>query len=442
MASAGPPPLPRGHHKLIALGAVGLALIIAALATVSIVENVTLKPCRIYVVGDMSGGGTEAAVRNAIESDRRLAAGIGGIPIKVVALDDHGRKDDAADIARAIAKKGDALMVIGHFSSTETKAALPYYLRASPPIPDILVSETNPQLLPAGLRGGSAYADPILRLSPNDNKQGWDAADFACRQGATTFWVVQDVSNPVYSSYLARRFIHVIEADRHSATNRVKGVLLWSNNMQTPSPAAIQALHIDWVFFAGGWENALILIRQLRSIYGDKMPSVILTDAAATNDLITYGGPDVNGVYVEYPFSYTEVQAMAERKRDPYAADTRAIVNQLIGRANSHFSQLAASVGGWGYRLRRLLGIRSTADARRALIALIAQVTAPLPPHQDPSPAREFAMPDGRTWWFGPGGNREDGFSDFHIWQVEHGKFVDMPADEMPNRMQPCVGLD
>src|ERR1700688_297108 len=86
--------------------------------------------------------------------------------------------------------------------------------------------------------------------------------------------VVEDTNNPTYSQYLARTFL-----DKAYDTPPLK-VVLRSNNLNLP-PYAVDKLGIDWVFFAGDWKNALVLIRQLQAMPGIKKAKVLLSDASA-----------------------------------------------------------------------------------------------------------------------------------------------------------------
>jgi hypothetical protein len=124
--------------------------------------------------------------------------------IKVEIKKKHAKEADADSISKQLAEEHDTLMVIGHLYSTPTKAALPNYLKADPPIPVILALESNPDLLPPTT---SDHLQPVFRLSPTDEGQAAKAAEFAVKHGAKAIWVVEDESNPIYSHYLAEEFI-------------------------------------------------------------------------------------------------------------------------------------------------------------------------------------------------------------------------------------------
>src|SRR5262249_4195664 len=158
---------------------------------------------KVYIVGNLQ---REDSVAQQIyteftaEGDLKT---IDGTPIEVTLKDAQGDPTQARQIAAKIAVKNDTLLVIGHIGSTQTKAALPVYLAADPPVPVILTTETNPNLTPPKLSNTKRF--PILRLSPNDAQQARSAAKFMEKAGAKAIWVVENVDNPVYSSYPTRQ---------------------------------------------------------------------------------------------------------------------------------------------------------------------------------------------------------------------------------------------
>src|SRR5581483_684557 len=188
---------------------------------------------KIYIVGDFRPSfQATKEVRQGFAEGGDPRTRIDGVPLSIEQRDDSGDPARAAEVASELSGRDDTLLVVGHLVSTQTEAALPYYLRkAKPQVPVILVTETNPNLMPPGTTN-ERY--PVLRLSPLDNKQAEQAADFAQRKGARNFWVVEDTSNPTYSRYLALEFIKQVQ----SRGNRV---LLWSNNMMVPSADTLKA---------------------------------------------------------------------------------------------------------------------------------------------------------------------------------------------------------
>jgi len=222
-------------------------------------------------------------------------------------------------------------------------------------------------------------------------------------QHAHGFWVVEDTTNPVYSDFLARKFSgHVLESSSQ--------VLLWTNNLSLPPVQTISTLNVDWVFFAGTWQDALILVRQLRAMPGGHTVNVILSDSSVDPRLVQQGGAAVNGVYLTHPM-------LAETYNGPtgygvYGSDAFQLSQQLLDSANDQFSQLASANGGLGYWYRHLLGLRRATDVRNVFAAVMKD--AALREHK-------FSL-DGTPCSFRGDGTRAN--ASFHVWQVQNGKFV------------------
>jgi hypothetical protein len=225
-------------------------------------------------------------------------------------------------------------------------------------------------------------------------------------KNAHGFWVVEDLSNPVYSDFLARKFSeHVLE---HGSQ-----VLLWTNNLNFPPVQTIRTLNVDWVFFAGSWQDALILLRQLRAMPGGDKVNVVLSDAGVDQRLIDQGGTAVKDVFLTHPM-------LAEDYNGPigygaYGSSASQIVRQLLDSANDQFGPVASASGGFGYWSRHLLGLRRANDARNVMAALMKDAVVQ---------ARKFNL-ESKPCVFRGDGSRVD--ASFHIWQVQHGVFVTVP---------------
>jgi branched-chain amino acid transport system substrate-binding protein len=300
-------------------------------------------------------------------------------------------------------------MVVGHLYSTPTKSALPNYLNADPPIPVILPFESSPDLLPPRIPEDIYY--PVFRLSPTDDKQAEKAADFVANHGAKAVWVVEDALNNVYSNYLAREFI--------SQVHRLKSskVLLWTTHQEIPSADAVKALGIDWVFFAGHWSNALILIRQMNAIWeGQRQkPPILLSDWGADQALIDQGSTDVERVYLTHPM---RASVFNEAGYAFWGDLAYRLLKQLIQDADGRFNELAREKGGPGYYLRWVANFHNVADARNALHALMEEAV---------TLERTFDLDEQRYTFRRDGTGIE---TPFHVWQVQkvngENKFMDI----------------
>lgn len=399
---------------------IALSPILAAIAGIVFAEPIKQwwvgpESYRVYVIGNFSNSQDGSGqVRDGFR-EREGALTIDKVKIEIEARDDHNDPQYAQKLSAELAAADDTLMVVGHMSSTQTRAALPNYLQqAEPPIPVILTTETNPQLL---LSEGPEQRDhfgqllPVFRLSPTDDKQAEAAALFAIQERkAKACWVVEDTSNPVYSKYLAIEFIREVQ-------ERGSSVVLWSTNNAVPSVETFKALKTDCVFFSGGWSNSLILIHQVRAMSRSAnlpMPTVILTDASVEKSLVTQGGPDVQGVYLVYPLRADESGGGDQGNR-LYGRDARAVVESLIEEANRNFKELRGRRGPLSYRVRSLLGMHRISDARQVLIQLMTSKMA--------GDKRDFMLPGGRKTRFGPGMKNE--MARFHVWTIQGDGFRD-----------------
>jgi branched-chain amino acid transport system substrate-binding protein len=337
---------------------------------------------------------------------------IDSIPISTVQRDDRGEKGTAKRISANLTKKHDTLMVVGHINSTTTHAALPNYLqKVDPPIPVILTTETNPNLLPPKVSEITYY--PVFRLSPTDEKQATAAADLVVsKEKANAIWVVEDTSNPVYSRYLAEEFIkraHQLKSGR---------VLLWSTNKEIPLAATVKELKIDWIFFAGNCSNALILIRQIKTMWAGKpaMPHILLSEGCA-DPLLEQGGDEVENVYIMSLLSIEQYEQYQSKGSGTFwGKSAHEILKQVIEKANDNFALLGRRHGGLGYWIRWILGIHSACDARMVLGASMEWAA---------SGEFRFTLPGVGEVHF----KHEDGTiaeSQFKVWQVQGKKFVDV----------------
>jgi hypothetical protein len=328
----------------------------------------------IYVVGDFTDQhdpGSPIADKLLSHLRGEPLPPLAGTPVQVKFLNDDGDPVKAEQAAQQIATKEPSILVIGHISSTPTKKALPVYLiQTEPPIPVILVTETNPDLLPP-LPPSDYPLFPILRLSPPDNMQAETAADFAATK-ASTFWVIEDGDNPVYSHFLAKEFIRKVQKKPG------KRVMVWSTSMNIPATTELQHLGIDGIFFVGKSDTALILIRQLSQVYSGqgKMPAVFLTDSAVA-DLIQQidregGAEKLDSVYV---FNRQNADLFNKKGFSDIVRTAGAIVRCVLQQSNDNFDSIARKRS-FTYPYRRLLGLDTMADARNVVDATFVRLAS------------------------------------------------------------------
>jgi ABC-type branched-subunit amino acid transport system substrate-binding protein len=316
----------------------------------------------VYIVGDQTDISNQELMTAAAGGGDFKPSLDGATPIKTEIRSDLGDPDKAKGIAQELVRRPDVLMIVGHGSSTSSQRALPIYMQADPPIPVILTTETNPALLPPPPPLDDRVP-PVFRLFPTDDNQATVAADFIVNQGAKSVWIVEDTNNPTYSQYLARTFLNAVYDKQPSLK-----VVLRSNSLTLP-PYAVDRLGIDWVFFAGEWRSALVLVRQLQAMQGIKKAKVLLSDASVDNLFWKYGGADVEGVYLLHPL---EADAFKKNGYATVGAEANKLANALIDNAHQQFDDLATKEAPVGYRLRKWLGLRRVSDARRALARFMA----------------------------------------------------------------------
>src|SRR5438132_8334050 len=103
------------------------------------------KTYYVYIIGDENDRSVKSMMNAAAEGSY---ASLGDVAVKTEIRDDAGDPQRAETISQELANRPDVLMVAGHVYSTVTKSALPNYMGADPPIPVILTTETNPNLVP------------------------------------------------------------------------------------------------------------------------------------------------------------------------------------------------------------------------------------------------------------------------------------------------------
>jgi ABC-type branched-subunit amino acid transport system substrate-binding protein len=107
----------------------------------------------IYVGGTAAVGQSEESSTQTI-IDALKAAHVptfGGIPVQVESRATDDDPESSVFAAQELARRPDTLLVVCNLGSTATKAAMPAYLNAIPPIPVILTGQTNPDLVPEKL---------------------------------------------------------------------------------------------------------------------------------------------------------------------------------------------------------------------------------------------------------------------------------------------------
>ena len=347
---------------------------------------------------------------------------IDGKNVKVKYVADRWDPQQAYEVSRDIANKADTLMVIGHFASSTTREALKHYLSTEPPIPVILTTETNPNLIPETYKQDRAKL-PVLRLWPTDDEQAKDIAKYAIKTNDKTFWVVEDGrNNKVYSHYLAEKIIR--ELQKHG-----KQVILWTKHWYVPPANTLRELNIESVFFPGSPSNALIFVNQIRAIWdkgngqGPK-PKIFLTDTAVS-DLVQEKNKELDGVYVTHPGLEHCKNIKAQKGHIYLAQDAAHIARHIVAKANDKLQRA---------KWRELLNVKSVVDARQAIIKVINKH---IKNNNFNISSYDTVNNSGEeTVQFDVHGNRLG--AEFKLWQIQNGRFLAVNTSEDNLVADPC----
>jgi branched-chain amino acid transport system substrate-binding protein len=383
--------------------------VLSAILSIIIVARVTNwwtgpQSYRVYVVGSFNPSQEiTKEVWQGLTDKGDLKATIDGVSVVADWVNDAGDPTEARTVASALAARSDTLMVVGHLLSTQSKAALPFYLFTEQPIPVILATETNPEVLPVNAPDEGPY--PVFRLSPTDDEQAGIAADFAVeKMGADRFWIVRDTHNGTYSTYLTEEFQHrVIQKGKH--------VVMTTTTDVHPDENELKKGNIDCVFFAGDESHAMLLIDQIRSIAWTRKPRVILSDWSVGPNLLPEKGEAAEGIFLTHPLA-----ADVYRKDSYvwYGRQVREIVEHIIRDANLRFSQALIDKKPVSFLLKRVLNIHRVGDARTAVSAIMNE--------------RHTFQTQDLMYKFDHEGRNAT--SEFHVWKIQNRKFLECDQDD------------
>jgi ABC-type branched-subunit amino acid transport system substrate-binding protein len=386
-----------------------LSQVLSAILSIIVIARITNwwtgpQAYKVYVVGSFNP--SEETTQEVWQGFTESAAPLGSIDgINVVAdrANDAGDAKQAAKTATELSSRNDVLMVLGHILSTQSQAALPAYLHTNPPVPVILATETNPEVLPKNSPDEPPY--PVFRLSPTDDKQATKAADFAVESlTSNTFWIVRDTQNHIYSDYLAVAFHKQIDCAG-------KRVVMTGSTDEPPNPEELRKANIDCVFFAGAEAQAMTLIDQIASIPWTKKPRIILSDWSVGPNLIHKKGKAAEGIFFTHPLSadiYNKQQYVW------YGRQAREIVEYLIRDADARFARALAEKQPISFSLRRFLNAHRVDDARTAIGVIMNE--------------RHTFETSGKTIFkFDHDGKST---TEFHVWQIQKQKFVECEEDK------------
>lgn len=238
--------------------------------------------------GSMTGGeatfgiSTHEGIMMAID-EKNAAGGVKGRQLKVIALDNQGKSDEAAAVVTRLITENKVIAVLGEVASSRTLAAAP--IAQQHKIPMISPSSTNPQVTEVG--------DYIFRVCFIDPFQGTAMAKFAWEKlQAKNVAILRDVKSD-YSVGLANFFAKTFKelggeiVIDQSYQNGEKDFKAQLTQIRSKKPDAI---------FIPGYYTEVGLIAQQAKQLGIKVP-LMGGDGWDSSKLYEIGKDAINGQF-------------------------------------------------------------------------------------------------------------------------------------------------
>jgi branched-chain amino acid transport system substrate-binding protein len=268
--------------RLFSLALKRLALIAALMLFLALPAAAKIK-IGLYLPMTGPAAAMGQMVWEGVQVAHRLKPQVLGQPVELVLVDTRSDRIEAANAVSRLIEKDRVAAIIGEVISSDTLAGVPIAERAG--IPNISPTATSP--LVTQNRG---YA---FRAAYVDDLQGKVAARFAwenlkARRVAVLIDQAQD-----YCVGLAKFFMEEFK--------RRGGVIVSVSYIQTGDQdfsAQISALkgdHADLIYAPNYYTEDALLAKQLQDL-GVKTP-ILTGDGAQVPELISIGGPAVNGMY-------------------------------------------------------------------------------------------------------------------------------------------------
>lgn len=323
-------------------------------------------PFKIYVVAEAD----DHTIKQFEASKAAKAMRVGNVPVELK-VESFAEADDTEqngrDIAERVLASNDALMVVGHFASQATEAALPIYLGARPQIPFIATVQTDDDLLKK-CNEREARADctdgdklvPLLQLSPTNAEQAKWAVQFATGRGKKRFLIATDTDprNQVYVQSLAKAYrdevnrLSEIHPDHHLTV--VNGISL------DFSAGGLREQNPDCVLYAGGIDAAGGLLRNLK---GSGLAAMVVLSDSAVSRTGFISDEEMSG-FTPVNFTHQIDASDYNERKDVYGMDGIAIAARLINDLNTRGLS-------WRFRIKSMFGMETAEDVRRDLLRVI-----------------------------------------------------------------------
>ena len=265
--------------------------------------------------GDQMHKGAVAAVADINEQ-----GGVQGKKLKLLVSDDRSDPRDAVSVANQLAAKKISL-VIGHFDSSNSIAASSVYNEEG--MVEISPGSTNPLYTEQGLKN-------IFRLCGRDDVQGATAANYIAKHFRGKNIAILD-DRTAYGHGIAQ----IVKNTLNQAGISETSYEIIANGEKDYSAVSLRlsAKKIDVVFHGGHYQEAGVLLRQMRE-QGVKA-LLIGGDALAVNDFWPMAGNEAEGTlytfepnYSHYPTAQKLVSRYKAKNQEPegYFLNTYAAV--------------------------------------------------------------------------------------------------------------------
>ncbi len=254
-----------------------------------------------------------------------------GQPVKLLLLDTRSDKIDAANAVSRLLEKEKVAAIIGEVISSDTLAGVPIAERAR--VPNISPTATNPLVTQ-----GRNFA---FRVCFVDDLQGRVAARFAwehlkARKAAVLIDQAQD-----YCVGLANFFM----AEFKRRGGEIVSVTYMQTGDQdfTAQISALKAAHPDLIYAPNYYAEDALLAKQLQDL-GVKTP-VLTGDGAQVPELLSIGGPAVEGMYFTAHFHREGATSeLARRFMQAYEAKWKKPLDAFAALGGDCYFLLAAAI--------------------------------------------------------------------------------------------------
>lgn len=271
------------------------------------------------------GQSTDRGLKMAIE-EKNKAGGVKGRQLKLIALDDQGKAEEAAAAVTRLITQNKVIALVGEVASSRSLAAAP--IAQENKIPMISPSSTNPKVTEIG--------DYVFRVCFIDPFQGTVMAKFAFENlKAKKVAILRDVKSD-YSVGLADFFIKKFK--------ELGGEIVSDESYQggemdfKAQLTQIKSKKPDAIFIPGYYTEVGLIARQARAL--NVTVPLLGGDGWDSSKLYEIGAKDINGSY--FSNHYT-------------SESTDPLVKDFIKRYQEKYGEVPDGLAALGYDAGRVL---------------------------------------------------------------------------------------